>query len=516
VPIHGDAKREKPLRWRRRAHAGALSFVWAVASLGVPALSQPILAASGPERAPSLPILLAAILLAAVAMFTGFRLGRRHSHPPFTANAHDMQASLAAFRAEVSGRLDAGGALIHAEMTGIAEFRGERSEQEVLADLLPRLRRVLPSGAMLEQSGWQSILVFLPGEADPVKALSLARAISGALGQARRRDGDTAACACHCGIALAPKDGGTAEVLLRRAELALAAARAPEAPGYAFFDPDAAEAAERRRRLQQALAAAEAAQSLRLVFQPIHHMRSGQLAGFEALMRMDDPVLGPVPPSEFIPLAEQTGAISRLGAWSLDEACRCATQWPPHLVVAVNLSPAQFLGGTLVSTVRNALQKHALPAYRLEIEITEGTLMSESELVLGQLRILRDMGVGIALDDFGTGYSSLGYLWRFPFSKLKIDRSFVAALEQSASAKGVLRSIVKLGHSLGMTVTAEGIEKAKQLACLRELGCDLGQGYLLGRPAPIADLAPLMQQDETSSLPALAVRAGGRRRGHPR
>jgi EAL domain-containing protein (putative c-di-GMP-specific phosphodiesterase class I) len=240
--------------------------------------------------------------------------------------------------------------------------------------------------------------------------------------------------------------------------------------------------------------------ALRLDFQPVHAMRSGELVGFEALIRLHDPEIGPIPPSEFIPLAEELGLIVDIGQWAVEEACRVAAQWPAHLVVAVNLSPADFHSGTLITTIRRALQRHTLPAYRLEVEITEGTLMTDSELVLGQLRILRDMGVGVALDDFGTGYSSLSYLCKFPFSKLKIDRSFAAALDHSASARNVLRAIVRLGHGLGMTVTAEGIETQRQLSMLRDIGCDLAQGYLLGRPAPLGELAAIILRNFAEGL----------------
>jgi EAL domain-containing protein (putative c-di-GMP-specific phosphodiesterase class I) len=325
--------------------------------------------------------------------------------------------------------------------------------------------------------------------------ISLARAITGSLAAGFEVDGVRLACACHSGIALAPEHGATPEELLHNAELALAGAREQDQPGYGFFDPACAAAAIRRRDVQRAVTAAHAARSLRLVYQPIYQTRSGELAGFEALMRLEDPQLGPLSPAEFIPAAEQAGLIASIGDWALDEACHTAALWPSHLVVAVNLSPAQFLTGTIVSTIRQALERHALPAYRLEVEITEGTLMKESELVMGQLRVLRDMGVGVALDDFGTGYSSLGYLWRFPFSKLKIDRSFVAALQQSLPAKDILRSIVKLGHGLGMAVTAEGIENHQQLAMLRDLGCDLSQGYHLGRPTAPEELAAIIMQN---------------------
>lgn len=161
-------------------------------------------------------------------------------------------------------------------------------------------------------------------------------------------------------------------------------------------------------------------------------------------------------------------------------------------MVAVNLSPVQLLSGAIVNTIRHVLERHSLPAYRLEIEITEGILLTESEMVLHQLRVLRDMGVAVALDDFGTGYSSLSYLWKFPFSKLKIDRSFAAALDESPSAKGIVRAIARLGHGLGMMVTAEGIETDTQLAVLREAGCDFAQGFLLGKPTHETDLAAVI------------------------
>jgi EAL domain-containing protein (putative c-di-GMP-specific phosphodiesterase class I) len=325
--------------------------------------------------------------------------------------------------------------------------------------------------------------------------VGLARAITTTLAKGFEVDGVEIACPCHCGIALAPKDGCTAKDLLRSAELAVAAAREQHTPGYGFFDPSSAVAALRRRDVQQAVMTAHASGAFRLVYQPVYAMRSGELVGFEALLRMEDPELGPIPPSEFVPAAEEAGLIAEVGGWALEEACRTAALWPPHLVVAVNLSPAQFLTGNVVQTIRQTLERHALPAYRLEVEITEGTLMQHTELVLGQLRTLREMGVGVALDDFGTGYSSLGYLWRFPFSKLKIDRSFVVALEEVSSARGILRSIVKLGHGLGMTVTAEGIESARQLARLRELGCDLAQGYFLGKPTPPEETAATIMRN---------------------
>lgn len=416
------------------------------------------------------------------------------------------QASLHAI---IAGNLDwtsskgQHGALIHCELTGasaIAASYGLKAEEQIIREAALRLAALLPSGSAAARAGRGSFLVFLPGPADPMAVAGVARAITGSLAAGFEVDGVRLACACHSGIALVPKDGTTTEALLRNAELSLAGAREQETPGYGFFDPTSAAAAVRRRDVQRAVTAAHATNSLRLVYQPVYQMRTGELTGFEALMTMEDRELGSIPPSEFIPAAEQAGLITGIGDWALQEACRTAALWPAHLVVAVNLSPAQFLTGAIVSTIRQALESYALPAYRLEVEITEGTLMKDSELVLGQLRILREMGVGVALDDFGTGYSSLGYLWKFPFSKLKIDRSFVAALEESSSAKGILRSIVKLGHGLGMTVTAEGIATGRQLAILRELGCDLAQGYYLGKPSAPEELAATIMQNFTRQI----------------
>ncbi|MEI7599879.1 MAG: GGDEF domain-containing phosphodiesterase [Aestuariivirga sp.] len=390
---------------------------------------------------------------------------------------------------------DARASVILCELTGLAwTSRNQCVEAAQMAfeEAQERLSASLPQGALAAQWNDEHFVVLLPASSDPMTALSLARDLCAALTTGPAFANLSTAVTCHAGIALAPTDGTRLCELVNNAELALAEARRQGKPGYGFYAPGMSAAADRRSALQRAVRDAVKSDALRLELQPVYAMRSGELTGFEALIRLHDQELGQVPPSEFIPLAEEAGLIVDIGEWALEEACRVAAQWPPHLVVAVNLSPAQFHSGTLITTTRRALQRHSLPAYRLEVEITEGTLMADSELVLGQLRLLRDMGVGVALDDFGTGYSSLSYLCKFPFSKLKIDRSFAAALDHSASAKNVLRAIVRLGHGLGMTVTAEGIETQRQLSLLRDIGCDLAQGYLLGRPAPLSDLAAII------------------------
>jgi len=473
---------------------------WVMLAATITGLSGGIIVASHgilAEAGSAIQIALTAALLTA-ATFTASPSPRPKKEPQLPALL-TMQALVA----EADCQADAAPTVILCEMSGLAWIsrNGLRDTvKQALAEAQGRLTTLLPEGARAARWSEERFLVFLPRAPDPVAALALARDLTMTLAAGPSVSALNTSFACHAGIARGPADGGNLCELVNSAELALAEARRQGNPGYGFYAPGMAATAHRRLDLQRAVREALRGDALRLEFQPVYAMTSGELAGFEALIRLHDPELGPVPPSEFIPLAEETGHIVDIGRWAVEEACRVAAQWPPHLVVAVNLSPADFHSGTLVATIRRALQRHGLPPYRLEIEITEGTLMAESELVLSQLRLLRDMGVGVALDDFGTGYSSLSYLCKFPFSKLKIDRSFAAALDHSASARSVLRAIVKLGHGLGMTVTAEGIENQRQLALLRDIGCDLAQGYLLGRPTPLGELAATILQNFAGQL----------------
>ncbi len=474
---------------------------WLLGIIAAAGLAFAVLFASQGIRAEAGPVALLA--LAAAVLAAGTLAGPLT--PPSSMRHHAPPGLMArpSLAAEAARNASGAASVILCEIAGLAWIsRSEDGEAArlALAEAQDRLSALLPKGACAARWSEEHFLVFLPGLVDPMAVLELARNLTAGLATGPCFAQLATTVSTHAGIALAPTDGQTLGDLVNSAELALAEARRQGNPGYGFYSPDMAAHAQRRLALQRAVREAVSGDALRLDFQPLYAMRSGELVAFEALIRLHDPELGPIPPSEFIPLAEQCGLIADIGQWAMDEACRAAAQWPAHLVVAVNLSPAQFYCGTLVNTVRRALQRHALPAYRLEVEITEGTLMSDNELVLGQLRLLRDMGVGVALDDFGTGYSSLAYLCKFPFSKLKIDRSFAAALDHSASAKNVLRAIVKLGHGLGMTVTAEGIETRRQLSLLRDIGCDLAQGYLLGRPAPPSDLAAIILNNFAQGL----------------
>ena len=249
-----------------------------------------------------------------------------------------------------------------------------------------------------------------------------------------------------------------------------------------------------RRELELDFRKALAQREFRLFFQSMVDTSSRQVTCFETLLRWPSSRRGPVLPGEFVPLAEEIGLIIPLGAWVLFTACAEATKWPSNIKVAVNLSPVQFRDPNLFRTVKSALAASGLAAHRLELEITESTLMQDSEAAINTLRRLRELGITIAMDDFGTGYSSLSYLNRFPFDKIKIDQCFVRDSGTKAEAVAIVRSVVQLGRVLGIPMTAEGVETEEQFEQMRLEGCAECQGFLFSRPCPPEDLLPLIDE----------------------
>jgi EAL domain-containing protein (putative c-di-GMP-specific phosphodiesterase class I) len=237
-----------------------------------------------------------------------------------------------------------------------------------------------------------------------------------------------------------------------------------------------------------------------MYYQPVLSCATGEVLGFEALLRWRHPELGLVLPLEFISLAEKTGLIAKIGQWAIETACAAASRWRQPYWVAVNVSPVQFRLSDLPAIVADTLARAGLPASRLEIEITESVLMDDLERAVDVLSLLRARGMRIALDDFGTGYSSLSYLQKFRFDKLKIDRSFIMRLGETDEATIIVRTIVGLAHNLGLSVAAEGVETARQLAIMRELECDQVQGYLLGRPMKLDDPTELTRSAAATHL----------------
>ncbi|OCP04818.1 MULTISPECIES: EAL domain-containing protein [unclassified Ensifer] len=287
------------------------------------------------------------------------------------------------------------------------------------------------------------------------------------------------------GVAIYPQDAETADTLINNADLAMYRAKAALNQTVCFYEVSMDEAARQRRSLANDLWDAVEKKQLALHYQVQKSVMTGVVIGYEVLLRWNHPERGMVPPSEFIPLAEECGAILPIGEWVLREACREAAGWESNHKIAVNLSPVQLANGDIVSLVQDVLAQTGLDPKRLELEITESTIIDDKERALLTLRQIKELGVTIAIDDFGTGYSSLETLRSFPFDKIKLDKSFMWEVEGSPQAKAIVRAILALGQSLSVPVLAEGVETQKQLDILQAEGCDEAQGYLLGRPAPI-------------------------------
>jgi len=294
------------------------------------------------------------------------------------------------------------------------------------------------------------------------------------------------------GIAIGPEDGQTSNELLISADLALYAAKAAGRCTYRFFAKEMNEDIKVRQQIETDLRKAITGEELELHYQPIINLQKNSIVGFEALARWRHPDQGMIPPDSFIPVAEDSGLIEVIGQWVLQEACLQAAKWPEALTVAVNLSPMQFADPGLAAKIERVLIETCLPPHRLEVEITEGLLMRNTESNLATLKRLKELGVRIAMDDFGTGYSSLAYLQSFPFDRIKIDRSFVSRLGSSDSSSAIVRAIVDIAISRGMHTTAEGVETEDQRAGLAKLGCDEAQGYLFSRPVAKADVAKVI------------------------
>ncbi len=294
------------------------------------------------------------------------------------------------------------------------------------------------------------------------------------------------------GIAVAPGDGCEPEALLKAADLACYRAKHGGRGTLHFFEKSMDAAVRKRRQLELGLRSALAHDQLSLDYQPLFDLHRNRVSAVEALLRWHHPTRGTIPPDEFIPVAEDTGLVGRIGDWVLRNACAAAAGWPDDIGIAINLSPVQFKQGeSLVETVVSALAASGLKPRRLELEITESVLLFHMEGVLKTLHRLRDLGVRISMDDFGTGYSSLSYLRAFPFDKIKIDRSFVQdAVSHDGSA--IISAVVGLGRTLGMSIAAEGVETAEQLRLVKRQGCDEAQGYLLSRPLSHAAVSRLL------------------------
>lgn len=354
----------------------------------------------------------------------------------------------------------------------------------VLAEAARRMAALVPrKNALLCRLGGDEFAVLTQAPTGE-RAHNIARSIISAVAEPFVVGDNTLHIGATIGLAIAPQDGVDASDLMRYADLALYCAKGEQRGTMRRFEPDMDEAAREKSRMENDLRAAVRRGELIVHYQPLIDLSSGEVEGYEALLRWNHPERGLLYPDSFIPLAEEIGLIDVIGQFVLQAACREAADWADGIKLAVNASPLQFRNGNLLNIVMQALAVSGLPAERLELEITEAVLMDRNPQVASLLESIRALGVGISMDDFGTGYSSLSYLLSYPFTKIKIDKSFIMGLSREPNSRAVVSAIVGLGQSLGMAVTAEGIEKPEDLSYLRGLGCGQGQGYLIGKAMP--------------------------------
>jgi diguanylate cyclase (GGDEF)-like protein len=367
---------------------------------------------------------------------------------------------------------------------------GHAAGDRLLVLATARLNNVLRASDTLARIGGDEFVVLQTDVGQPLAAGELALRLIKVLAEPFELEdrqlqvGTSTTSGVTVGIALYPVDGNNAETLLKNADTALYRAKASRRGSLCFFKAEMDLQLRERWALEQDLRQAIGTDQLRLHYQPIFASATRSITGFEALLRWQHPVQGNIPPMSFIPVAEETGLILAIGAWVMEEACRTAAAWAEPKRIAVNLSAVQLNSGELTAQVADVLRRTGLPARRLELEVTETMLITNHFQVLTTLRELRDMGVQIACDDFGTGYSSFSYLQNLAFDRIKIDKSFVQALGVSSSALRIVQAILAMAQSLGIDVTAEGVETERQFSMLHEQGCAEVQGFLLGRPVP--------------------------------
>ena len=372
----------------------------------------------------------------------------------------------------------------------VNDLFGHSTGDRLLRAIAERLSAML-EGAFLARLGGDEFAVIVTESPAPTHAARVAERLLAAVGDDFAIEGHRLHVGMSVGIALYPIDGADGGALLANADAALYRAKAEGRGSIRFFEPDMDQRLRERRALLHDLRSAVEQDQLLVHYQPQARI-DGEIIGFEALARWQHPTRGQVPPDTFIPIAEESGLIHPIGEWMLRAACREAASWSKPVHLAVNLSPMQFRQGDLAGLVHQVLIDTGLPPGRLELEITESVLIDDLPRALATLRRLKALGVRIAMDDFGTGYSSLSNLQAFPFDKIKIDRSFISSLERNAQAATIVRAVIALGRGLELPVLAEGVETRAQLEFLAREACSEVQGFLIGRPLPIAEYAVLV------------------------
>lgn len=380
---------------------------------------------------------------------------------------------------------------------------GHKVGDELIRSAAGRLHGLLTHGDVLCRLGGDEFAIAQTRVRRPSDVASMAERIVAAMASPFQLRHNRLTISASVGSAHVTTDGSSSVQLLENADIALYQAKDAGRHRYVMFAPSMRRELDRKRQIEMRIRRAIDACEFELFFQPLVDGNS-RLTGFEALLRLPDGGEGYIPPADFVPLAEEIGVIDQIGAWVIHEACHIAASWPPHLTIAVNLSPAQFFGAVPIGViVRDAIVESGLGRGRLELEITEGLLLEANESITEQLDELKRSGATIVMDDFGTGHSSLGSLSKLPFDKFKIDRSFVAVIGTAMANVAVLDTIVKLGRNLNMKITVEGIETPEQANFFRNLNCDFYQGYLIGKPMPRNEAAVLILSDMLIDMAAV-------------
>ncbi|CAM2180162.1 diguanylate cyclase [Burkholderia cepacia] len=386
----------------------------------------------------------------------------------------------------------------------INDLRGHHAGDEVLRILARRMSNVLREGEFVARIGGDEFAA-LCRMGDDTRLMDLLERLEPALFKPVRLDDYEVVPGASFGVAIYPDDAATKAILINNADLAMYRAKGSVAQSVCFYEPAMDLIVRARRSLAADLRRAVADNQLSIHYQVQTSLTTGEIRGYEALLRWQHATLGTIPPTEFIPLAEENGVILEIGAWVLREACARAATWEPPYTVAVNVSAVQFMHADLTALVADVLEATGLPASRLQLELTESTIFAGRERALDTLRQIKALGVSIALDDFGTGYSSLDTLRSFPFDRIKLDQSFVADAEAKPQDRAIIRAVLALGKSLGIPILAEGIETRDQLVLLADEGCDEAQGFLLGRPASLNEIVGSGQIALTGSNRASAT-----------
>jgi diguanylate cyclase (GGDEF)-like protein/PAS domain S-box-containing protein len=374
----------------------------------------------------------------------------------------------------------------------VNDTMGHPAGDKLLKMVAARLHALVRDTDTIARMGGDEFAILQVAIAQPADATALALRVIEAVSAPYEMDGQQVIIGTSVGIAVGPTDGDRPDQLIRNADLALYRAKGDGRGTYRFFGPEMDAQMQTRRILEHDLRKALTAGQFELYYQPVVNLETDEISGVEALIRWRHPEKGIILPGAFIPVAEEIGFIIPLGEWAIREACEAAKNWPDNVRIAVNLSPIQFKNPGFVQLVVSALAASGLAPDRLELEITETTLLQDSETTLNTLYQLRALGVRIAVDDFGTGYSSLSYLQSFPFDKIKIDRSFVKDIADGVGSLNIVRAVAAMASGLGIETTAEGVETEEQLDTVRAEGCTEMQGFLFSRPLPADQIGQLL------------------------